>query len=343
MTAETKRVIWCLATFLMVCAAALFVVILVFGNFRFSARANVYNAEFHNVSGLRTGNLVRVAGVEVGKVSAIVVNPDATVHVAFSADPAAVLTRSTRAEVRYDDLIGGRYLSLVDGPGDSTVLQPGQTIPVERTAPALDLESVTGGFRPLFRALSPQQVNDLSGQLVQALQGEGPTIESFLNQAAAATNTLADRDQLVGRVIDNLNVVLRTVGGQSDQLDTAVGSLSELIHGLAERKADISDAVAHTDAAARSIADLLTQVRPPARDVVAQTDRVAGIVVADHHYVESLLDGLPEAYQKLNRQGMYGDYFSFYFCDVVLKLNGKGGQPVFVKVAGQATGRCAPK
>jgi len=45
----------------------------------------------------------------------------------------------------------------------------------------------------------------------------------------------------------------------------------------------------------------------------------------------------------LGRQGIYGDYFSFYFCDIVLKLNGKGGQPVFVKVAGQDTGRCTPK
>jgi phospholipid/cholesterol/gamma-HCH transport system substrate-binding protein len=45
----------------------------------------------------------------------------------------------------------------------------------------------------------------------------------------------------------------------------------------------------------------------------------------------------------LARQGIYGDFFSFYLCDVVLKLNGKGGQPVYVKVAGQATGRCAPR
>ena len=52
---------------------------------------------------------------------------------------------------------------------------------------------------------------------------------------------------------------------------------------------------------------------------------------------------LPDTYKALARQGMYGDFFSFYLCDVVLKLNGKGGQPVYVKVAGQSTGRCAPK
>jgi phospholipid/cholesterol/gamma-HCH transport system substrate-binding protein len=45
----------------------------------------------------------------------------------------------------------------------------------------------------------------------------------------------------------------------------------------------------------------------------------------------------------LSRLGLYGDFFTFYLCDLYLKLNGKGGQPVIVKVAGQDTGRCAPK
>ena len=61
-------------------------------------------------------------------------------------------------------------------------------------------------------------------------------------------------------------------------------------------------------------------------------------MVADHDYFDNLLNTLPDAYQALSRQGMYGDFFSFYLCDIVLKLNGKGGQPVYVKVAGQATG-----
>jgi phospholipid/cholesterol/gamma-HCH transport system substrate-binding protein len=265
------------------------------------------------------------------------------VNVEFNADARAVLTEGTRAEIRYDDLIGGRFMALVEGAGPPKVVNPGQTIPLARTSPALDLESVTGGFRPLFKALNPQQVNDLSGQLMQAFQGQGPTIESFLQQAAAATNTLADRDVLIGQVIDNLNVVLGSLGGQTDQLDKAVTSLSELVHGLAERKTDIANAVAYTNAATNSIADLLAGAREPARNVIHETDRTAGVVLADHDYFDNILNTLPETYQKLNRQGIYGDYFSFYFCDVVLKLNGKGGQPVFVKVAGQSTGRCAPK
>ena len=234
-------------------------------------------------------------------------------------------------------------MALVPGPGSTTVLEPGQTIPIERTRPALDLDSVTGGFRPLFRALEPDQVNDLSGQLIEVVQGEGPTIASFLSRAAAVSNTLADRDVLIGQVVDNLNVLLGTLGGQSDQLDKAVTSLSDLVNGLAERRTDITNAVAYTNAAAGTVADLLARTQEPATKAITETGRVTDAILADREYLDNMLETLPEKYQMLGRQGIYGDYFSFYFCDVVLKLNGKGGQPVFVKVAGQDSGRCAPK
>jgi phospholipid/cholesterol/gamma-HCH transport system substrate-binding protein len=214
---------------------------------------------------------------------------------------------------------------------------------VAHTQPALDLDSVIGGFKPLFRALDPDQVNALSGQLISALQGQGATIGSFLQQAAAVTNTLADRDLLIGQVIDNLNVVLGSLGSQTDRLDTAVTSLSELVNALASRKTDFSNALAYTDAAAESVADLLARSREPFAKVVRETDRTSSFAVADHDYLDTLLNKLPDKYRALGRQGMYGDYFSFYLCDLVLKLNGKGGQPVYVKLAGQTSGRCAPK
>ena len=62
-------------------------------------------------------------------------------------------------------------------------------------------------------------------------------------------------------------------------------------------------------------------------------------MLADRDYFDNLLNTLPDAYQMLNRQGLYGDFFSFYLCDLILKLNGKGGQPVYVKVAGQDIGK----
>jgi phospholipid/cholesterol/gamma-HCH transport system substrate-binding protein len=342
MRENLQGTVWRLAIYSTACLLATFIVFAVFAQLRFE-KAKTYNAVFANVSSLQAGNFVRIGGVEVGKVKNISIQPDSTVRVEFSADDSVVLTEGSRAVIRYDDLIGGRYMALEEGAGGVTRLNPGATIPPSRTQPALDLDALIGGFRPLFRALDPDQINALSGQLIAAFQGQGATIGSLLTQTAALTNTLADRDRLIGQVIVNLNTLLGSLGDQSGQFAKAVDSLAELVAGLQARKQDISNAVAYTNAAAGSIADLLAQARPPLKKVVQETDRTAGTVLTDHDYFDNLLNTLPDAYQAIGRQGLSGDFFSFYLCDLVLKLNGKGGQPVYVKLAGQATGRCTPR
>jgi phospholipid/cholesterol/gamma-HCH transport system substrate-binding protein len=334
--------LWRLGIFVVACSVVAAGLFAVFAQLRFQ-REQTYTADFTNVSGLKENDLVRIAGVEVGKVKHVSMGPGNILAVQFSADDTVVLTLGTRALIRYENLVGDRYLELQEGVGGVTRLGPGQVIPIDRTEPALDLDALIGGFRPLFRALDPVQINALTGQLIQAFQGQGDAIGSFLAQTGALTDTLANRDDVIGQVILNLNTVLTSLGKQSQQFDKAVTSLAELIDRLAARKGDITNALAHGDAAAGTIAELLQQVRPPFANTVAQSDRVNSIVVADHDYVDNLLDTLPDAYRALARQGMYGDFFTFYLCDAVLKLNGKGGQPVYVKVAGQSTGRCAPK
>jgi phospholipid/cholesterol/gamma-HCH transport system substrate-binding protein len=334
--------IWRLAIFMTVCVFGIFAIFAIFGQLRFQSE-RAYQALFTNVTGLEVDQFVRIAGVEVGKVKKISIQPDTTALVEFNAEDSVVLTQGSRAVIRYDNLIGGRYMALEEGAGSTKRLNPGDTIPLSQTSPALDLDALIGGFRPLFRALDPNQVNTLTGQLIAAFQGQGATIGSFLDQTAALTNTLADRDQLIGQVIVNLNSVLGSLGDQSTQFAKAVDSLSDLVKTLADRKEDLSNSVAYANAAAGGVADLLTQARPALKEVVTQTDRTAGNVVADKDYVDTTLASLPAAYQVIGRQGLYGDFFAFYLCDLVLKLNGKGGQPVYVKLAGQDTGRCTPR
>jgi phospholipid/cholesterol/gamma-HCH transport system substrate-binding protein len=328
--------------FTAVCLVFVFALVTVFGQFRFDSRVG-FSAVFTNISGLKGGNFVRIAGVEVGKVTGMTLLKDGTVKVDFAIDKGLPLTEGTRAAVRYENLIGDRYLALEDGPGSVRKLQPGQTIPKEQTSPALDVDALIGGFRPLFRALDPDQVNALSGQLLKVFQGQGGTIASVLGQTSALTTTLAGRDDLIGQVINNLNTVLGTFAERDGQFAEGLDKLSLLVQELSDRKDDISNGLAYVNAAAGSVSDLLMAARQPLKETVVQADRFAGQLEADHDYVDNLVKTLPDAYQVLARQGLYGDYFGFYLCDAILKLNGKGGQPVYVKVVGQSSGRCTPK
>jgi phospholipid/cholesterol/gamma-HCH transport system substrate-binding protein len=342
MRRKLSGVIARVALFTTVCLIFTFTLIAVFGQLRFEDRTG-YNAVFTNISGLKSGNFVRIAGVEVGKVGDLTLHRDGTVTVGFAVDKGVRLTESTKAVVRYENLIGDRYLALEESPGPPRRLPPGATIPLARTSPALDIDALIGGFRPLFRALDPNQVNALSGELLRIFQGQGGTLASVLAQTSMLTSTLAGRSELIGELITNLNTVLHTFGTRDHEFSDGVDKLSQLVEGLAQRKTDISTGVAYINAAAGSVADLLVQARQPIKDVVRETDRVSGQVLSDRDYVDGLLKDLPDIYQTLARQGLNGDYFGFYFCEVLLKVNGKGGNPIFVKLLGQPSGRCTPK
>ncbi|BBZ51957.1 Mce family protein Mce3B [Mycobacterium heidelbergense] len=329
-------------TFTAVCLVFTFSLIAVFGQLRFEDRTG-YQAVFTNISGLKSGNFVRIAGVEVGKVGDLALHRDGTVTVGFSVDKGVRLGEGTKAVVRYENLIGDRYLALEEGPGPPRRLPPGATIPLARTSPALDIDALIGGFRPLFRALDPDQVNALSGELLRIFQGQGGTLASVLAQTSVLTSTLAGRSELIGELITNLNTVLHTFATRDREFSDGLDNLSRFVNGLAQRKNDISTGLAYINAAAGSVADLLVQARQPIKDVVRETDRMSGQVLSDRDYVDDLLKQLPDIYQVLSRQGLNGDYFGFYFCEVLLKLNGKGGNPIFVKLLGQPSGRCTPR
>jgi len=330
------------ALFTAVCLVFTFTLIAVFGQLRFEDRTG-YQAVFDNISGLKSGNFVRIAGVEAGKVGDLTLHRDGTVTVAFAVDKGVRLTEGTKAVVRYENLIGDRYLALEEGPGPPRRLPPGATIPLSRTSPALDIDALIGGFRPLFRALDPDQVNALSGQLLRVFQGQGGTLASVLAQTSVLTSTLAGRSELIAELITNLNTVLHTFATRDHEFSDGLDKLSQLVDGLAQRKNDISTGLAYINAATGSVADLLVQARQPIKDVVHETDRVSGLVGADADYVDKLLKDLPDTYQVLARQGLTGDYFGFYFCEVLLKLNGRGGNPIFVKLIDQPSGRCTPQ
>ncbi|MFZ2177051.1 MAG: MCE family protein [Rhodococcus sp. (in: high G+C Gram-positive bacteria)] len=327
--------------FVVTMCLVLFALVTIFGKLRFQSQSE-YHALFTNVSGLKSGEFVRIAGVEAGRVKAITVENSSIARVTFALDKDVEVSEGTRAVVRYENLIGDRYMELTEGPGSLTPIPPGATIGIGNTSPALDLDALLGGFRPLLRALDPEQVNKLSGELIAVFQGQGGTIANVLSQTAQLTSTLADRDQLIGSVITNLNGLLQTVDHKNREFDSMIDKLQGLVSGIAAQADPVSDALSHNNNASGTVASLLDSTRPSINTDIDQLRRLSTNVDNDREYVDRLLSELPADYQRLSRQGLYGDFFSFYLCDVTLKVNGDRGDPMYIPVVGQRAGRCTP-
>jgi phospholipid/cholesterol/gamma-HCH transport system substrate-binding protein len=321
------------------------IIIVVFGQVRFE-RTTGYSAVFSNASSLRAGQFVRASGVEVGKVAKVtLIGGGHQALVDFNVDRSLTLYESTSADIRYQNLIGERYLELTRGDSDKK-LPPGSTIPIERTHPALDLDALIGGLRPLFRALDPAKVNSIASSIITVFQGQGGTIDDILDQTAQFTSTLADRDEVIGEVVDNLNTVLGTAVKHQKEFDQTVNNFETLITGLRNKADPLAVSVAHISNAAGSLADLLTDNRPLLHDTVGYLQVVAQPLIDQAPQLNYLLTKLPDTYRIIGRTGgLYGDFFNFYLCDLTLKVNGlqPGGPVRTVRLFQQPTGRCTPQ
>ncbi|MFJ9862871.1 MCE family protein [Streptomyces sp. NPDC101165] len=277
---------------------------------------DTYHAVFTDVTGLEEGDDIRVAGVRVGEVEGIRIKDRTLAEVTFTVTADRPLPAGSHAVVRYRNLVGQRYIALTEGAGDGTTrLRPGGTIPLSRTQPALDLNALLNGFKPLFAALSPSDVNQLATEIIRTLQGEGGTVNSLLAHTASLTTTLADRDELIGSVIDNLNTVLATLDKRGSRFSGLLKQLRRVISGLSADRKPIGDSLTNIGALADATSGLLTDARPSLKDDIAGLNDLTGTLNDNEKTVEGVLKRLPNKLDRLTGTASYGSWFNFYLCD----------------------------
>ncbi len=302
--------------------------------------SNGYSAVFADASRLEAGDTVRIAGIRVGTVGDVELQADRKVLVKFDTDRNIKLTTGTQAAIRYLNLVGDRYMELVDSPDSTKILPTGAQIPVDRTAPALDLDLLLGGLKPVIQGLNPEDVNALTGSLVQILQGQGGTLESLFSKTSSFTNSLADNNQVIEQLIDDLRTVLDTLSKDGDDFSGAIDRLEKLISGLSQDRDPIGTAIESLNNGTTSLADLLGRARPPLGGTIDQLNKLAPILDNDKDRLEATLQRLPGIYKKLARVGSYGAFFPYYICAVTFRASDLEGRTVVFPWIKQEAGRC---
>jgi phospholipid/cholesterol/gamma-HCH transport system substrate-binding protein len=284
-----------------------------------------YRLIFTDAAGVIPGDEVRIAGVRVGQVEAIKLYNGNLAQVTVSILKSEHLPRSAQAQLRYRDLMGQRYVSLTQGSGQGGDLPPNGLIPKEQTQPALDLTALFNGFRPLLRAIKPQDVNQLSYEIIQVLQGEGGTVNSLLAHVSSLTQTLGNRDQVIGNVIDNLDRVITTIDSRDAEVSSLITNLRSLVSGLAGDRKAIGDSLVSVNQLISTTDGLLTQARPPLKQDIAQLGQLSKVLAANGGQLDKAFAALPTNFTLLDRAASYGSFFNFYLCslDAQIGLPGK--------------------
>lgn len=276
-----------------------------------------FHAIFSDATSLNPRDEVRIAGVRVGQVDSVDLYEGDKAKVTFTLADRDWLPESVVAKLRFRNLIGARYIALEEGTGNQgRKLNGGGTIPIEQTRPAVNLTTLFNGLRPIFQTLTAEDVDKLSYEIIQVFQGEGGTIGSLVRNTASLTSTLADRDAVIGSVIDNLNVVLTNFNENDEQFDAMITNTQAFISGLAAERGTVGEAVTAMAGLTDATADLLEPTRPAIQSSVASINTLGATINARSDDMDALLQNLPVKLEKLIRVASNGSWFQFYLCGI---------------------------
>lgn len=293
------------------------------GNVSFTP-SRTYYALFTDASGVFKGDRVRLSGVEVGSIRGLEIVTDGDQRLAkleFTVDESVPVFPTAELQLRYENIVGQRYLAITEEPSQGAQMEEGATFPTSQTTPALSLTELFNGFQPLFRALDPKRLNTFSFELVRALQGEAGSVQSLMRDTAQLTNTIADRDQVIGGVVSNLNDLLETVGTRDEKLTDLIIQFRNLMSGLAKDGDVIEASLPSLAGLLSGTTDLLTDVRPPLRENVKSLRTLSGQLYDSRETLDESLKRTPVKLNTLARTGSYGSWFNFYICGLDIRLS----------------------
>lgn len=283
-----------------------------------------YTGVFSNVLGLHAGDDVRIAGVRVGRVESIELDKHNHADVGFIVQSDQQLFANTKVLVRYQNLIGQRYMALEtdDQAGSTAPLPGGATIPIERTEPSFDIALLLGGFQPLFQMLQPAQVNQLSDSLIQALQGNGVSLSAFITQAAGVATEFQQRDAIMGDLITNLSSVLAGLSNRGTELQTLIGQTKALVAGLYAQGQTLQHSTEAIANATGALVDMVGEAAPKLTAAQTATNQALALLIGNGAQLDRGAVELTPVLTGIARWTGQGAYATNYTCSLDVSLWG---------------------
>lgn len=284
-------------------------------------------AVFRDATGLRPGDDVRMSGVRIGRVAETRVGTgedQGLAIVTMNLDGDQGFHDDVIASIDYLNLMGQRYVAISrpDRTRQAAPLEDGAEIPLARTRTALDLTAMFNAFQPIFDLLRPSDVNQLATNIVQVLQGQGPTLDHLLQQTADLTSGLVDREDVFARVVDNVTLVLDTTNEHRTEVTAMVDGLASLTEGLAKDRDRIGTSLESIARLTDTTADIVGEASPHVQAVTAQSQVWFRYLATRTDLLADTGAALPQQLKVYLRTLGYGSYLNVYVCTNFVRVTG---------------------
>ena len=296
----------------------------VIGNFRLFAHPYEITAELSDATGLLRGDVVKAAGVTIGRVDEISVR-DGIALVTMSIDEDTELPAGLEVQVRFRNLVGQRMITLSAPEGSSGLTEDGEVIPLDRTEAAFDLSALFNGLRPLIRSTDPHDINIVTRAMTQALSGRADEVEGFLANVADISTSLASKDGELAVMLDSLNELTADLNGRGGQLQATLGDLNSFLGDLDASKENLAIALVTLDDAATRLNRV---VRNNDANIDAELEDLAILLDAVDDKRKDLrgaLRALPPMLVAVERVNSYGQWANIHLVHVCKDDTGECG------------------
>lgn len=286
------------------------------------------NAVFTDATGVLNGDPVKIAGVEVGKVVDFEVR-EGEAHVMMEIQGEVDLPDNVIADIKFLNLLGQRVVNLVE-PEDPSDEQLGQddTIPIANTRPALDLSVVFNNLRPLIQSTNPEDINTVARAVLAVFKGREGDLEAILGNVGELTSTLADKDQRLARLVEDLDSVTAILNNQKSDIRVSLDEFTRFMESLADMTPQLERTIDDLTTASGKFGTLIERNRVNLERELTDLATLLAIVNDNLGPLDRIAKNLKEVLIATARSQSYGKWYTLYVVNLCPEVGAFTGQPI---------------
>ncbi|WP_396922456.1 MCE family protein [Mycolicibacterium sp.] len=230
--------------------------------------------QFADSGGLRTGDKVRISGMDVGTVQNLTITLGHVI-IGFTTGGNSIGDKS-RLMIRTDTILGRKVLAIE--PRGEQPLRPGATLPVEQTTTPYQIYDA---FRDATKAAAGWDTATIRQSLqvlTETLDHTSPHLSATLQGVQRFADTLGKRDEQVQHLLGETSKVAGVLGIHGDQINRLLVNAQMLLSAINQRGQAIDTLLSNVNAVATQVQGLITD-NPNINTVLKQVNTVSNVLV----------------------------------------------------------------
>ena len=265
-------------------------------------------AAFDNAQGVLKGDAVKIAGVDVGRVTGTQIE-DGKAIVRFNLDEGRDLPEDSTVGIRWRNVVGQRFLYIYPGTADATLAE-GDRIPVEQTESVADMAEFLNRAGPILKAIDPRQANAFLDAMNTALSGNEQNVRALIDSGASLAQELGAKDEEIAELIDSSDQVLNVFAQQSDDIGSFIDDLDAVSAVLNRRTDEINSLVTNFADVQEELYAILSENRDDIDQTIEGLDTLATTLNRNRKNLSRTLDTLPLGVANYFQTSSWGEFFN---------------------------------